>query len=142
MTEKNRMPNFTDAELAAYLDEDLPQERMASIEQALREDPTLGERLTGIVGRQDAGVHTVGAMWRRNRLSCPSREQLGSFLLDVLDNDQTDYIRFHLDTIGCRVCHASVEDLRSQHSADEKTATDSRRKKYFQSSAGYLSSSG
>lgn len=133
---------FTDAELAAYLDEDLPQERMASIEQALREDVTLGERLTEIVGSRDAGVHTVGAMWRRNRLSCPTREQLGSFLLDVLDNDHAAYIRFHLDTIGCRVCHASLDDLRSQHFADEKSATETRRKKYFQSSAGYLSSNG
>ena len=134
--------SFTDAELAAYLDADLPQERMASIEQALREDAALGKRLTAIVGSRDAGVHTVGAMWRRNRLSCPSREQLGSFLLDVLDVGHADYIRFHLDTIGCRVCQASLDDLRSQQSADEKTGMDSRRKKYFQSSAGYLSSNG
>jgi hypothetical protein len=79
------MPTFNDAELAAYLDEDLPQERMASIEQALRDDATLAERLTQLVGSRDAGVHTVGAMWRRGRLSCPSREQLGSYLLEVLE---------------------------------------------------------
>ncbi len=133
-------PPFTDAELAAYLDEDLPQERMASVEQALRENSTLCERLAKIVGQRDAGVHTVGAMWRRQRLSCPSREQLGSFLLDVLDAGHATYVRFHLRTVGCRVCNASLADLRSQHTAHDEVEIETRRKKYFQSSAGYLSS--
>jgi hypothetical protein len=134
--------NFTDAELSAYLDEDLPQERMAIIEQALRDDAALAQRLTHLVGSRDAGVHTVGAMWRRGRLSCPPREQLGSFLLDVLDPAHVDYVRFHLETVGCRVCNASLDDLRNQHSAEEQAAQETRRKKYFQSSAGYLSSDG
>jgi hypothetical protein len=133
---------FTDAELAAYLDEDLPQERMVTIEQHLRDDPTLCERMANIVGERDAGVHTVGAMWRRNRMSCPTREQLGSFLLNVLDNAHTGYLRFHLETVGCRICNASLADLRDQHAADDAAAVESRRKKYFQSSAGYLSSEG
>lgn len=133
---------FTDAELSAYLDEDLPQERMATIEQALRDDSALAQRLTHLVGSRDAGVHTVGAMWRRNRLSCPTREQLGSYLLEVLEPAHTDYVRFHVETIGCRVCNASLDDLRRQHRAEEQAAVETRRKKYFQSSAGYLSSDG
>lgn len=136
------MSTFTDAELSAYLDEDLPQERMASIEQALRDDATLAQRLTQLVGSRDAGVHTVGAMWRRNRLSCPSREQLGSYLLEVLEPAHGEYVRFHLETIGCRVCNASLDDLRNQHTADEHAAQETRRKRYFQSSAGYLSGNG
>ena len=136
------MSTFTDAELSAYLDEDLPQERMASIEQALRDDATLAQRLTQLVGSRDAGVHTVGAMWRRGRLSCPSREQLGSYLLEVLEPAHVEYVRFHLEIIGCRVCNASLDDLRNQHTADEQAAQETRRKRYFQSSAGYLSSGG
>ena len=132
---------FTDAELAAYLDEDLPQERMAAIELQLRGDKHLVNRLSSIVGSRDAGVHTVGAMWRRNRLSCPTREQLGSYLLEVLEPANADYVRFHLETIGCRVCNASLTDLQNQHTTDEQ-ARESRRKKYFQSSAGYLSNGG
>ncbi|TWU28079.1 hypothetical protein [Bythopirellula polymerisocia] len=134
---------YTDAELSAFLDEDLPQDRMAGIEQALRNDSALGERLTAIVGQRDAGLHALGAIWRRERLSCPSREQLGSFLLEVLEDSHADYIRFHLNTIGCRVCNASLDDLRNQHATEEDAAaTQSRRRKYFQSSAGYLSSDG
>lgn len=135
------MSTFTDAELSAYLDEDLPQERMVLIEQTLRDDDMLGKRLTQLVGSRDAGVHTIGAMWRRGRLSCPSREQLGSYLLEVLDEAHSDYVRFHLQTIGCRMCNASLADLQQQHSAEEQVNQQMRRKKYFQSSAGYLGGS-
>jgi hypothetical protein len=131
---------MTDAELSAFLDEDLPVERMAAIEQALREDTALCERLRGLVGRRDAGVHTLEAIWRRHRLSCPSREQLGSYLLHVLPDAHADCVRFHLETIGCRVCNASLADLRVQHATDNAEEVAQRRHRYFQSSAGYLSS--
>ena len=131
---------ITDAELSAFLDEDLPVERMALIEQELRDDGDLCERLRDIVGRQDAGVHSVGAIWRRHRLSCPTREQLGSYLLNVLPSTHSEYIRFHLETVGCRVCNASLADLQSQHAVENAEEVAQRRHKYFQSSAGYLSS--
>ena len=130
---------FTTADLEAYLDEVLPRERMASVETALREQPQLVEELATIAGRRDAGVHSLGAIWRRQRLTCPTREQLGSFLLGVLDPGHADYLRFHLDEVGCRYCNASLEDLRQQNSVADNEATHSRRTKYFQSSAGYLS---
>jgi anti-sigma factor RsiW len=68
----------SEAELEAYLDEALPAEAMAEIERALRKDAKLTQRLAAINGRRDAGVHTVGEIWRRLRLSCPTRDQLGS----------------------------------------------------------------
>lgn len=128
--------NFSDAELEAYIDEALPSERMAAIEEAARADSGLLARLAAVNGRRDAGVHSLGEIWRRNRLTCPTREQLGSLILNVLPDDAAEYIRFHLHSIGCRYCQANLADLQSQH-AERKTA-DVRRKKYFQSSAGYL----
>jgi hypothetical protein len=129
--------SFTVAELEAYIDESLPVERMAAVEEALRHDPDLLRTLETINGRRDAGVHSLGEVWRRNRLTCPTRQQLGSYLLDVLPTDQASYIRFHLDTIGCRYCQANLTDLKSQHTPP---AAAQRRKKYLQSSAGYLKS--
>ena len=129
---------LSDSELEAFLDEALPSERMAAIEDALRKDDPLQQRLTAINGRRDAGVHSLGEIWRRHRLSCPSREQLGSYLLGVLPRDASDYARFHLDTIECRFCQASIADLRAQQSAAEAHIAERRRQKYFQSSAGYL----
>jgi len=131
---------FTTAQLEAFLDESLPDEQMTAVEAALRDDPDLAERLSSLVGRRDAGVHTVGAIWRRHRLSCPTREQLGSFLLEVLPEKHAQYVRFHLEAIGCRYCNASLEDLRQQHAATDLDDSRTRRQKYFQTSAGYLSS--
>lgn len=127
---------FSPAELEAYLDESLAPAEMAEVEEALREQPDLAEQLVAINSRRDAGVHSIGAVWRRHRVSCPSREELGSFLLETLDDEPADYIRFHLHRIGCRLCAANLADLESQHSAGD--AVTARRRKYFQSSAGYL----
>jgi hypothetical protein len=129
---------FTTTELEAFLDEALPVERMAAIEDALRKSETLQTQLAAINGRRDAGVHSLGEIWRRHRLSCPTREQLGSYLLGVQLREAAEYTRFHLETIGCRYCAASLADLKAQQSAAEADVAERRRQKYFQSSAGYL----
>src|SRR5438093_2387585 len=114
---------FSNSELEAFLDEALPIERMAAIEEALRGSDDLQQRLTTINGRRDAGVHSLGEIWRRHRLSCPTREQLGSHLLGVLPRGAADYIKFHLETIECRYCTASILDLKSQQSAADPDVT-------------------
>jgi hypothetical protein len=129
---------FSNTELEAFLDESLPAERMTAIEERLRRSVELQEQLATINGRRDAGVHSLGGIWRRHRLSCPTREQLGSYLLGVLPRASSDYIKFHLETIECRLCTASIDDLRYQQSAADADATTKRRHRYFQSSAGYL----
>jgi hypothetical protein len=129
---------FSNSDLEAFLDEALPVERMSEIEAALRSDNELQRRLTAINGRRDAGVHSLGEIWRRHRLSCPTREQLGSFLLGVLPREASEYVKFHLDDIACRFCQASLRDLKAQQSAAEAEVAERRRQKYFQSSAGYL----
>ena len=130
------MPTFTDVELDAYLDESLSSELMSQIEQALRDDESLRQRLAQVIERRDHGLHEVGAIWRRHRLSCPTREQLGSYLLQVLDDEDADYIEFHVETIGCRYCQSSLEDLKQRQEATE--AAIGRRRRYFESSAGRL----
>jgi anti-sigma factor RsiW len=128
---------FRQTDLEGYLDEALAPERMTEIEDALRHDPALADRLATINARRDAGVHSLGEIWRRHRLTCPSREQLGSYLLGVLPEDAAAYIAFHLETIGCRPCQASAADLKAQHH-EGADAAEHRRRRYFQSSAGYL----
>jgi len=130
--------NFSNSELEAFLDESLPVERMTAIEDGLRHSNELQQRLAAINGRRDAGVHSLGEIWRRHRLSCPTREQLGSYLLGVLPREAAGYTKFHLETIGCRFCSASLVDLKARQSASEAEIAERRRHKYFQSSAGYL----
>lgn len=128
---------LTESDLEAYLDEALTPAEMASVEAALRRSPELLQQLASINSRRDAGVHSLGEIWRRHRVSCPTREQLGSFLLEVLDEDEADYVRFHMDVVGCRLCLANLEDLRARHAESDEMMIV-RRKKYFDSSAGYL----
>ena len=129
--------DYSESELEAYLEEGLDPEEMAGIEAELRGDQELAKRLAAIIARRDAGMHSLGAIWRRHRISCPTREQLGSYLLKALDGEDADYVAFHVDLVGCRFCRANIEDLKARQSEALETAT-SRRNKYFQSSAGYL----
>lgn len=125
------------SDLEAYLDEALPADQMARIELALRKDEGLLARLKAINSRRDAGVHNLGEIWRRHRLSCPSRQQLGNYLLGTLPEEEEDYLVFHLETVGCRYCRANLTDLQKQQ-AEAHAHVESRRRKFFQSSAGYL----
>ena len=125
------------SDLEAYLDEALPSAEMARIELALRKDPALTRQMAAIHSRRNAGVHSLGEIWRRSRLSCVSREQLGSFLLGALPEDAADYVTFHLEMVGCRLCHANLADLKRQQ-AESQEVVQTRRRKYFQSSVGHL----
>ena len=129
------MTSFSPSDLEAYLDEALPPEEMARIEKALRGDAALVQELASIQARRSSGVHSLGDIWRRHRLSCPSREQLASHLLDAAPEKLAAYITFHIEVAGCRYCQANLADLRTQRAQPDQ-ATQMRRRKYFQSSAG------
>jgi hypothetical protein len=131
------MVHFTDTELEAYLDEALPGEAMARIEAAVRKSEELARRLAGIHVRRDGGSHSLGDIWRRHRLTCPTRNELGSYLLGVLSEGQAAYIRFHVEEAGCRWCQANYDDLHRQRAEASETGRH-RRRKYFESSAGLL----
>ncbi|MCA9025712.1 MAG: hypothetical protein KDA86_10910 [Planctomycetaceae bacterium] len=130
---------ISDDELLAYLDEQLPAERATAVEKELRSSSVLRQQAALLIRRRDQGGHTVGEIWRRNRLSCLTRSQLGGYLLGTASNDLADYIDFHLRTIGCRLCEANLQDLRE--SSQSPTDTTRRRRKFFESSAGSLTSS-
>ena len=130
------MSDFSDAELIAFLDEDLSPERCAELEQQLHDNDTLRQRLIEVRGQETAGLHSVGAIWRRSRLSCPDRAILGQFVLGALDSDHADYIKFHLEEVSCRLCQANLIDLQVANQASEQETK--RRRRYFQTSAGYL----
>ena len=131
------MDPISDADLASFVDEALSPTEMVRIETALRESAALRKRLDGIRQARDRGWHSVGAIWRGHRLSCPNRSQLGSYLLDALDPLWQDYVRFHTEVVGCRVCLANLSDLRARQE-EQSPATADRRRRVFHSSVGHL----
>ena len=129
-----------DETLRAYLADTLAPGDLARVEKALRDSAELRARLEDVrQNRGDAHLHTLGAIWRRGRLTCPSRQQLGSFLLDALDPELADYIRFHLDVVECPFCRANLEDLEAQSKAPAAAkASKSRQHRILQSSQHLL----
>jgi hypothetical protein len=132
---------ITREQLIAYLDDALCESETARVEQALRASEPLRKSLRQAMQERDRGEHTPGAIWRRERLTCPTREVLGSYLLQVLDEGEQDYLAFHLETIGCPFCQANLADLQMMQQEPAPQAKE-RRKRYFQTSANYLQTAG
>ncbi|MFL5341641.1 MAG: hypothetical protein ACJ8F7_15970 [Gemmataceae bacterium] len=131
------MNDITREQLHAYLEECLPDSDMARIEQTLRHSESLRQQLRQAQQERDRGEHSIGAIWRREALSCPDRDKLRKFVQELLEPDEQDYISFHLATIGCPRCRANEADLRAQQG--DSTTQKQRRRKIFKSSAGLLS---
>jgi hypothetical protein len=131
-----------DVALRDYLADALPPEAQARVEKALRESAELRARLEDVrQDRGDLGLHSLGAIWRRARLTCPTRQQLGSALLDALDPALASYITFHVEVIECPFCQANLADLKAK-TAQPSTATQQRRNRILKSSQHLLGEDG
>jgi RNA polymerase sigma factor (sigma-70 family) len=82
----------------------------------------------------DVSPDLLGELWRENLFTCPKRSTLGSYALGVLEEEWAQYVRFHLDSIGCEYCRAHLADITSP----ERTLSESARKEIFASSCGFL----
>jgi hypothetical protein len=131
------MSEITREQLHAYLDDALSEPETARVEQALRDSEPLRKQLRQVMQERDRGEHSLGAVWRRERLTCPNRETLGSYLLQVLDEAEQDYLTFHLETVGCPFCLANLADLETLQKEPAPKARE-RRRRIFQTSAGFL----
>jgi hypothetical protein len=132
------MIEFSDSDLEAYIDESLDPSRAADLESALKRDKKLIERLAQINSRRDAGVHTLGEIWRQNQIGVPSREQMESYVVGNLPEEFADYIHFRLEVLRCRYTNALLDDVEAQEQTGAKQAAAKRRKKYIDSSVGII----
>lgn len=128
---------FDDQTLLDYLRETLSSEKSRDVEAALREQGELRARLAELIDRHFGDEIAPGTLWKNARLSCPSREQWGSFLLGVLEPVLADYYRFHLETVQCDFCRANVEDLRELHRVSTAQRLE-RQQRVFRSSVGAI----
>jgi hypothetical protein len=130
------MTDVTREQLHAYLDDALDDAETARIEKAIRTSAQVRTRLGKVREERDRGEHTLGAVWRRERLSCLGREQLSGYLHAVLDKDLHNYVDFHLKTSACPCCLANLDDLREKQA--EEQSQSRRRRRYFETSARLL----
>ena len=136
LSKRRQEPDVTDEELEAFVEERLPPARAAELEAWLRRDASLRERLNKVLAERPVDSVSLGSIWREERLSCPTRDQLGAFFLNALEPDLQDYIRFHIEVIGCPYCSANLADIADQSQAAAEVQR--RRRRLFESSVGHL----
>ncbi len=129
-----------DTMLRDYLADALAPAASARVEKALRDSAELRARLEDVrQNRADAQLHSLGAIWHRSRLTCPNRQQLGSFLLDALAPEFAAYLTFHLEVVECPFCQANLADLQAQsQAASAASASKSRQRRILQFSRHLL----
>jgi hypothetical protein len=132
-----------DAMLRDYLTDTLPPESMARVEKALRDSAQLRARLEEVRNnREDVHLHTLGAIWHRGRLTCPTRQQLGSYLLDALDPELASYFKFHLEVVDCPFCQANLIDLKRRHLESSGDTGKARNKRFLDATRELLAEEG
>ena len=143
MSSDPNLPAIIDDEtLRSYLADALPPGDLARVEKALRESADLRSRLEEVrQNRADTNIHTLGAIWRRGRLTCPTRQQLGSYLLDVLEPALGEYLKFHIEVVECAYCQANIADLKAKASQPQAVVA-SRHNRILRSSQHLLGDEG
>jgi hypothetical protein len=112
-----------------FLREALPADRMAAIERAARTDPAIMAMIIAERESLNRGDHSLGAIWQEHQISCPSREQLGGYLISAGEPDFHEYILFHLTVIECAVCQANLDDLRQQTETKKSNPAKPKRRR-------------
>ena len=125
---------ITKATLDAFIDDHLNEQDSIRVEKAVRESPELHTLLKSIVASRDIGDHSIGAIWRREHLSCPTREELSSYKEEALDTQRIDYIKFHLEIVGCNACQANLLDLNSAKGPKANPAAREKRRQFLENS--------
>ena len=128
---------ITRSTIESYLHDALPPEKAAAVERAIRDQPDLMALVSQVRRETDHGEHSIGAVWWRERLSCPTREQLSMHLEEILDDQYAAYVTAHVKLVGCHVCQATLDDLRHLR-AEAAAPRSARRKRIVDSSAGVL----
>jgi len=76
----------------------------------------------------------LSEVWEDQRPSCPKRSTVGGYLLKTLDEPWQNYIAFHLESLGCAYCKASLDDLDKQTRVDPEKLRD----RIMQSTIGFF----
>ncbi|MFM8285822.1 MAG: hypothetical protein ACKOGA_03745 [Planctomycetaceae bacterium] len=125
---------LSDQELLAFLEEALPAHRMTIVEGLIRESSHLRSRLAELRTAHTSASLAIPAVWRAERLSCPTRSEWSAFLIGILPDEIRDYAVFHEQVVGCRLCAANLADLRLADQSQHESIR--RQERIFNSSAG------
>ena len=78
------------------------------------------------------------SLWADFRPSCPKRTTLGKFQLGTLATNWDEYVAFHIETLGCQFCSASLDDLAELASTVQAGESAPLRDRIMQSTVGFF----
>ena len=59
----------------------------------------------------DGLTFTIASLWMQERVSCPHENILLAHLKGSLDEEESAYVAFHLETVECPTCQARSAEL-------------------------------
>jgi hypothetical protein len=80
-----------------------------------QEDSELRGQIRTVQSEFDYHNHTVGSLWRRNQLTCPSDQEIADYQrgeLAIIYPKIADHLQFHLNSIRCIYCISTAAELK------------------------------
>lgn len=81
---------------------------------------------------------SISLVWRQERVSCPHRDLLEAHFHGSLSEAESDYVRFHIDRVGCLYCSANLDDIAALDRAVEDPPVRDLRDELLRSTTAFL----
>lgn len=108
-------PAYSREYIHAYIDGALSPEEADAFTSMAYGDSELRGKIRTVQTEFDYHNHTVGSLWRRNQLTCPSDQDIVDYqrgALAIINPEIADYVQFHLTSIRCIYCISTAAELK------------------------------
>ena len=108
-------PVYSREYIHAYIDGALSPEEADAFTSMAYGDSELRGKIRTVQTEFDYHNHTVGSLWRRNQLTCPSDQEIVDYqrgALAIINPEIADYVQFHLTSIRCIYCISTAAELK------------------------------
>ena len=106
-------PVYSREYIHAYIDGALSPEEADAFTSMAYGDSELRGKIRTVQTEFDYHNHTVGSLWRRNQLTCPSDQEIVDYQrgeLAIINPKIVDYVQFHLNSIRCIYCISTAAE--------------------------------
>ena len=106
-------PVYSREYIHAYIDGALSPEEADAFTSMAYGDSELRGKIRTVQTEFDYHNHTVGSLWRRNQLTCPSDQEIVDYQrgeLAIIYPKIADHLQFHLNSIRCIYCISTAAE--------------------------------
>lgn len=81
---------------------------------------------------------SISLVWRQERISCPHRDLLQAHHYGSLSEAESDFIRFHVERVGCAYCAANLDDIAAGEAPLQSGPMKDAKEELLRSTAAFL----